>query len=159
MAVSLCPITPEDEAFLFEVYARNRMPELARVPWTDDQKHAFLTFQFQAQHQYYREEYAGAAFHLIVRGDTPLGRLYVDRRDDEIRILDVTLLPAYRGQGIGSRLIRALLDEAEQAGKPVRIYVETYQPSVHLFERLGFAKIEDHGVSYLMEWRPAAAGD
>lgn len=155
MTVTLRPITPEDEAFLFEVYAAARREELAQAPWDDAQKHAFLTFQFNAQHQHYQREFAGATFDVVLDGPTPVGRLYVDRRADEIRILDIALLPAHRGRGIGKALLGPLLAEAEAAGKPVRIYVESHLPRARgFFERLGFIEAEDHGVSVLMAWRP-----
>ena len=159
IAVTLRPVTPEDEAFLFEVYAGTRQEELALVPWDDAQKQAFLAFQFNAQHQHYQREFADADFHVILDEGTPVGRLYVDRRADEIRILDLALLPDHRGRGLGSAQLGALLAEAEAAGKPVRIFVESHLPHARrLFERLGFNEIENHGVSALMEWRPGGHG-
>jgi predicted GNAT family acetyltransferase len=90
----------------------------------------------------------------------PVGRLYVSRKEREIRILDVTILPEYRGRGLGTPLIRDLMDEAARAGKSLSVYVETFNPSSNLFERLGFAKVSDDGVNYLMEWRPdSISGD
>ncbi len=159
IAVTLRPVTPEDEAFLFEVYAGARREELAQTPWDEAQKNAFLTFQFNAQHQHYQSEFADADFHLILDDGTPVGRLYVDRRADEIRILDIALLPEHRGRGIGSALLGALLADAEAAGTPICIFVESHLPRARrFFERLGFTEAEDHGVSVLMAWRPAGAG-
>jgi len=155
MAVALRPITPEDESFLFEVYVGARMDELAQVPWDDAQKKAFLTFQFNAQHQYYQSEFADADFSLILDAGAPIGRLYVDRRADEIRILDIALLPAHQGRGLGRALLKDLLAEAAAAGKPVGIYVESYQHRAHaLLKSLGFETKEDHSVSVLMQWQP-----
>ena len=159
IAVTLRSVTPEDEAFLFEVYAGTRWEELAQVPWDEAQKEAFLTFQFNAQHQHYQSEFADANFHVILDDGAPVGRLYVDRRADEIRILDIALLPEHRGRGIGGALLGALLAEAEAAGTPVRIFVESHLPHARrFFERLGFTEAEDHGVSVLMAWHPAGAG-
>ena len=153
IALTLRPVAPEDDAFLFDVYAGTRLEELAQVPWDDAQKKAFLTFQFKAQHQHYQSEFANAAFHVILDEGTPVGRLYVDRRADEIRILDIALLPRHRGRGIGSALLGDLL--AEAAGTPVRIFVENDQGRARsFFERLGFEQAEDHGFSVLMAWRP-----
>ena len=155
MAVTLRPICREDEPFLLEVYAGARRDELARVPWDETQKRAFLTFQFTAQHQHYQDHFAEAEYCVVLDGGLPVGRLYVDRRVDEIRILDVAVLPEYQGQGIGRTLIQTLLREAEAAGKPVRLYVENFQQrSQAVFRQLGFEPKEDHGLSLLMEWQP-----
>jgi GNAT superfamily N-acetyltransferase len=84
----------------------------------------------------------------------PVGRLYVARLDQEIRIVDITLLPAERNDGIGSYLIKQLLDEANRSGKKTRIYVEEFNPSLRLFERLGFSPSEQHGIHLLLQCNP-----
>ncbi len=151
--VSLRPITPEEMEFLLRVYASTRAEEMAQVPWTDEEKAEFLRFQFQAQHKYYQEQFPNAAFDLILVGEEPVGRLYVDRREEEIRLVDIALLAEWRGNGLGSRLLDDLLSEARQSGKLVRIHVEHNNPAMRLYLRLGFEKIEEQGVYHLMEWR------
>jgi ribosomal protein S18 acetylase RimI-like enzyme len=153
MPVILRTVTPEDEAFLLKVYASTRAEELSRVPWSDEQREAFLKMQFAAQQLHYQTHNPTATHDLILLDAHPVGRLYVARREREIRILDLTLLPDYRNQGIGTPLIKELMTEAAQAGKPLTIYVESFNPSLRLFEHLGFSKIEDDGINYLMEWR------
>lgn len=156
-AVAFRPIGPDDEEFLYRVYASTREEELRPVPWTEDEKAAFLRQQFHAQHVFYQEQYGGARFEVILLDDEPIGRLYVDRRDDEIRIVDIALGPAHRGRGIGGGIVRGLLAEAAVADKPVRIHVERLNPARRLYERLGFVEIADKGVYALMEWRPGSA--
>ncbi|HEV8267422.1 MAG TPA: GNAT family N-acetyltransferase [Thermoanaerobaculia bacterium] len=158
-SATLRPAAPEDEGFLCAVYASTREEELAPVPWTKEQKAAFLASQFQAQHAYYREHYAGASFDVIEVDGKPAGRLYVFRGAEEIRIVDVALLPAFRGTGVGSSLLGELLDEARRAGKVVRIHVEVMNRARSLYDRLGFTPIEDRGVYVLMEWRPNPAAN
>ena len=153
MPIKLRAALPEDESFLFEVYASTRAQEMAFVPWDDEQRKSFLTMQFVAQHSHYRQQFPDASYSLICREGLPLGRFYVLREQDDIRILDLTLLPEYRNGGIGTSLLLDLLDEAAQSGKKVRIYVETYNPSLRLFERLGFKSIAEEGVNFLLEWR------
>ena len=109
--------------------------------------------QFDAQHAHYQEHYPGAAFDVILVDGQPAGRLYVAREDDEIRIVDIALLPEYRNRGIGTRLLRGLQSEAAAAGKPLSIHVERFNPALRLYERLGFRQIEDQGVYLFMEWR------
>jgi ribosomal protein S18 acetylase RimI-like enzyme len=144
---------PEDFDFLARVYASTRAEELASVPWSLEQKAAFLRAQAEAQDKYYRENYVTAEFLVILDNDVPAGRLYVDRWPDEIRLMDIALLPAHRGKGIGTRLLRDLQDEARAAAKPLRIHVEKMNPALALYERLGFKPVEDRGVYHLMEWR------
>jgi ribosomal protein S18 acetylase RimI-like enzyme len=89
-----------------------------------------------------------------VHNAKPIGRLYLDRREAEIRIIDIALLTSERRNGVGGALLREVLTEARAAGKAVRIHVERNNPALRLYHRLGFNEIEDQGVYYLMEWRP-----
>ncbi len=152
---SLRPIQHEDEALLFEIYASTRTDEMALLDWSDAQKEAFMRMQFNAQHQHYQKTFPDARFDIILSGDRPIGRLYVHRRPDELHIVDIALLPEHRNQGVGSSLLKGLLAEARDAGKPVRIHVERNNPALHLYERLGFNRIGDTGIYFLMEWSSA----
>jgi ribosomal protein S18 acetylase RimI-like enzyme len=154
-ALTLRPIRPDDRSFLLAVYGSTREWELALVDWDATQKAAFVEMQFDAQQAYYQEQYEGAAFDAILVDGQPAGRLYVARRDDDIRIIDIALLPEYCNRGIGSRLLRALQSEAAAAGKPLSIHVERFNPALRLYERLGFRQLEDKGVYLFMEWLAA----
>jgi len=155
-SVTLRPVSAGDEPFLFRLYASTRMDELAIAPWDDSQREAFLRIQFAAQQQHYQNHFPEAEHQLILIGGRPAGRIYVARRTDEIRILDIALLPEHRNGGIGGFLIKEIMSEGSQTGKPVRIYVESFNPSLRLFERLGFSSVQDIGTHLLMEWRGAA---
>lgn len=157
MTLTLRPIRPADESFLYRVYASTRTDELAQlIDWDDAQKEAFLRMQFTAQHTFYQQQFADAAFDIILLNKKPIGRLYLDRRADEIRIIDIALLPTYRNRGIGSQFLKRIMAEATDANVAVRIHVEQMNPALRLYERLGFQHIDENGVYYLMEWRPAA---
>lgn len=153
LPVSLRPTVAEDEAFLLAVYSSTRADEIAQVPWSEAQRTAFLQMQFTAQQRHYQTHFPKATHDIILFDKQPAGRLYVDRRDDEIRILDIALLPDYRQRGIGFALIKALMNEAAEADKPLAIHVESFNSSRQLFERLGFLPIEDDGLNLLFEWR------
>jgi len=150
----LRPAGPDDSDFLVEVYASTRADEMALVPWTDEQRSMFIRSQFAAQQEHYAQKYPAANHDIIVSDDRRVGRLYVARLDHEIRIVDITLLPAERNTGIGTYLIKQLLDEANHTGKITRIYVEEFNPSLRLFERLGFSPSEQHGIHLLMQCNP-----
>ena len=149
----LRPSTPEDEQFLRAVYASTRADELALVPWSDEQKRAFTDMQFNAQNADYRRNYPDAQYAVIEVQGISAGRLYVDRCSREIRIIDIALLPEHRGAGIGTRLLRALQDEARAAGKTLTIHVEKFNPALSLYHRLGFQQVEDKGVYLFLEWK------
>ena len=131
-----------------------RLDELAMVDWDEAHKAALLHIQCAAQHQFYQERYAKTDFLVILRDAVPVGRLYVARWQDEIRIVDIALLPPYRNAGIGTAILRDLLAEGAFAHQPVRIHVEKFNPALRLYERLGFTPIEDKGVYLFMEWAP-----
>ncbi len=122
------------------------------VPWTDEQREAFVKMQFTAQQDHYREVYPAASREIILSNGRPVGHRYVARLEQEIRIVDITVAPAERNSGIGSFSLVELLKEAKRTGKVVRIFVENYNPSLRLFERLGFRQMEEHGIHLLMEW-------
>jgi ribosomal protein S18 acetylase RimI-like enzyme len=156
--VALRPVHAGDENFLCQVYASTRADELAQVDWSEAQKQAFVAGQFAAQSRSYFNNYPGAEFQVIVVGGEPAGRLYLHRRPGEVRIMDLALLPPYRGQGIGTRLLRQVLADGQAAGRPVTIHVEKFNPALRLYERLGFRVVEDKGVYYLMRWEPEPSG-
>src|SRR2546426_1366115 len=116
------PFRAGDEALLSQVNASPGGGELAPLPWTEEQKAAFLRMQFEAQSRHYREHYPDAAFLVILRDGRPAGRLYVDRRPASIRIIDVALLPQHRRAGIRTALLAELLAEGDREGKPVSLH-------------------------------------
>ena len=155
MPTTLRDVRPEDKAFLLNVYASSRETEMALVPWSNEQKQNFLASQFAAQDTDYRERRPDADYKIVLLDDQPIGRIYVQREDDAIQIMDLTLLPEHRGAGIGTALLKRLLDEGAKLRKPVRIYVESFNPSLRLFGRLGFAPLGGDSINLLLEWRPA----
>lgn len=151
-------ITEADLSFLAEVYASTRREELAQVPWTDDEKATFLRWQFDNQHQYYQQYYPNCEFLIIEKpigvSFEPIGRLYIDRWPDQIRLVDIALLPAHRGAGHGSALLHSILDEGRGSGLAVSIHVEANNPAMTLYRRLGFVHVETNGVYHLMRCEP-----
>jgi ribosomal protein S18 acetylase RimI-like enzyme len=150
-ALTRRPIEPGDEAFLARLYATTRAAEIALVPWPDEEKAAFLRQQFQAQHSYYHVQFPHACYDLLLIAGEPAGRLYVDRRPEEFCILDIALLPEHRGHGIGTALLREIIEEAKAEGKPIRLHVEPMNPAYRLYSRLGFVEVRQNGPYIQME--------
>ncbi|HWX53742.1 MAG TPA: GNAT family N-acetyltransferase [Verrucomicrobiae bacterium] len=141
----------DDDDLLRRLYASTRAAELALLPWSQEQKDAFLEMQFAAQKRHYSAAYPSAHHDIICWKGKPVGRLYLARQADVFHILDVTVLPEERNSGIGSCVLRRILDEAQRAGRPATIYVESFNPSLRLFERFGFRQSGVEGFSYLLQ--------
>lgn len=153
MNLCLRGATPEDEPFLFEVYASTRSEELEGLGWDDNQKRAFITMQFLARER----SYPRVDNRVILLNGREIGRMLVDRRETEISLADIALLTEYRNAGIGSRLIKDLMNEATTAGKPILLHVVASSPAVRLYERLGFCRSGADAAYLEMKWEPAAA--
>ena len=152
--VRLRTAVPADAAFLLRLYGSTRAAELALMPWSAVEKAAFVRMQFQAQDAHFRGHYPDAERWIVVVDGAPAGRLYVDHRADEVRVIDISLLPEHRGQGIGTALLRRVLGDAAAAGLPVRVHVVEGNPARRLYDRLGFRPVDHHGFHEAMEATP-----
>lgn len=158
--IELRPVVAYDDAFLLRVYASTRADELAQVPWSDEQKREFVEMQYRAQTADYQERFPGTDHSIIVVDGVPVGRIWVGRWDDEIRLLDITILPDRRDRGTGGVLLAELIDEARTAGKPLRHSVfKSNEAALRFYRRLGFEVLEDFEIYVLMEWTDAPDSD
>lgn len=153
--VELRPVSDSDNEFLLAVYASTRAEELAQVEWAEGQKEMFLRWQFDMQRREYFARFPDADYRVIVIDQQPAGRIWVGADDEQIRLLDIALLPEFQNRGVGTALLERLKIEAESAGKALRHMVFVLNNDADRFyERLGFKKIEDFGAYKHMEWRP-----
>ena len=154
--ITFRPETEEDTPFVLRLYASTRQPEMDAVPWPAEEKERFVLQQFEAQRLHYRKYYSDAELLIVQLDGLPIGRLYLHRTGNDLLIIDISLMPEVRGQGLGGMLLREIQDRAA-AGEVVSIHVEQFNPALHLYQRLGFVKVKTYGVYDLMEWRPASA--
>jgi ribosomal protein S18 acetylase RimI-like enzyme len=153
IATALRPEGPADGAFLLGVYASARQEELETMGWPAAMREAFVRMQFNAQQQGYRAAFPRADFSIILSDGQPIGRLIVNRAENEFLLVDIALQPAQRGRGIGTELLQKLMREAAAAKKPVRLSVLKGQRAFRLYQRLGFEKTGEDGLRDQMEWR------
>jgi GNAT superfamily N-acetyltransferase len=154
VSVTLRSATATDYEFMRALYAWTREAELAHFPFDEAQKRAFLDQQFAAQFAHYAAHYPTCERNIIELDGRPVGRLWVDEWRDQIRLVDIALIPECQGQGIGTTLLRRVLDRGVATGKPVTIHVETFNPALRLYQRLGFEPIDTNGAYLLMRWTP-----
>lgn len=155
-AVTLRPATDADYDFMRLLYHSTRAEEMQYFPFADAEKSAFLDQQFAAQFEHYGLHYPTCERNIVERDGQAIGRFWIDEWKDQIRLVDIALVPECRGTGIGSKLLRDVLSRATASGKPVTIHVEAYNPALRLYERLGFQRVDTNGVYYLMRWTPQA---
>lgn len=159
-SITVRPAADGDEALLREVYAGTRAEEMAIVPWSSEEKSAFLDMQFNAQRTSYESRFPDSEHSIVLAGGDPVGRIWIDRRDDEIRLIDIALLLRRQNEGIGTTLLKRLQADARDVSKPVRHSVhQTNTKALRFYERLGFTFVEKFGTHVLMEWVPEEGGD
>jgi ribosomal protein S18 acetylase RimI-like enzyme len=154
--LSFRPIDDGDLPFLASLYADSRHDELAPVQWPEEAKLAFLQQQFEQQHSYYSSNYVGADRLLVQFQQEPIGRVYVYRSASDIRLMDIAILRSRRARGFGRAMLAELIDESDRSGARISLHVESNNPAMAWYRRLGFEHLEDRGV-YQFLARPAGA--
>jgi ribosomal protein S18 acetylase RimI-like enzyme len=141
----------DDEEFLRRLFESTR-EDLAGIPLPEDQRQALLDMQIRAQRSHYEAAYPAARHEVIYADGAAIGAMRVDDSGDTAVLIDIALLPEWRSRGIGSSLIRTLIEGA----KPVTLHVAASNRAQGLYERLGFRLVADHGVYLQMTFeRPA----
>jgi ribosomal protein S18 acetylase RimI-like enzyme len=154
MKIRLRPAGPDDEEFLYRVYASTRADEVAAWGWNEAQQEAFLRMQFKMQQQAYGWQFRGAEHSIILCDEERAGRMIVVRTEVEIRLTDIALLPEFRNTGAGTFLVRDLQAQARAAGLPVRLRVlKSNLAARRLYERLDFKLTDEDDVNFNMEWK------
>jgi ribosomal protein S18 acetylase RimI-like enzyme len=148
----------DDEPVLFQLYSAVRSVELGLESWPPDERERMLRVQFDAQRRGYRAQFPCLDERLIVRGGVPIGWVIVDGSDAHaLHGIDIALLAEGR-QGVGTRVMQSLQDEAAAGNRRFVIVVERRNEQALAFHRrLGFQTIEETEVHTMMEWRPETA--
>ncbi|MGA8765281.1 MAG: N-acetyltransferase, partial [Candidatus Sulfotelmatobacter sp.] len=152
--VTLRTAGSSDESFLYQTFASTRSDEMRLTGWNQEQQEAFLRMQYEAQRRSYLLQCPEAEYRVICCDEIAVGRLIVDRTVEEIHVMDIALLPEFRKLGIGSTLMQAIMKEASQAAKAVRLHVEHFNPALAWYERLGFSEVNRGPIYREMVWRP-----
>ncbi len=154
--IHLRPVEEKDDLFIETVYRSTRENELQLTTWTEPQKKAFIIMQSMAQLAEYKIKFPGAAFQIILYKQKPAGRFYTWENDHEIRLIDITLLPQFRGKEIGSTLLKKLIEKSNKIHKKISLHVEPGNPALQLYKRLGFIHIKNNGRHFYMERDPTS---
>lgn len=154
--LTLRPTEPADEAFLRRLFGGALAPEVQAMPLAAPHRAALIDSMFRGQTQAYRQQFPGSDDAIVLEGDVPVGRLIVHRSADALRVVDISLVPAARGRGLGGTLLRSVLDRAQAMRLPVDLRVRPRNPAIRLYSRLGFAPSPVDGAGQVpMRWTPA----
>jgi ribosomal protein S18 acetylase RimI-like enzyme len=152
MAIFLRAAVPEDQAFLFTLYATTRAPEISGFGWSREQQESFVRVQYSAQRRWYETAYPQAEEQIVELDHAPIGRMIVWKAGDgAATLVDISLLPEHRGRGIGGGLIRDLLEQCRKANVLLRLQVLRTNPAARLYQRLGFHKVGEDDLYFQMQ--------
>jgi GNAT superfamily N-acetyltransferase len=150
------PALPQDEIFLYELYAAIRGPLFAMAPITPTQRQHLLRMQFRAQLSSYTQQFPNSCYHLVLLDSKPVGRLWVAPAGDAFLLVDIAIHPSLQSKGLGTALVQRLQQEAQNAKLPIRSTIDRFNPgSLRFHERLGFCIVWEDQLQYYMEWQPA----
>lgn len=147
--ITLRAATADDYDFCYRVQ-KATMQEYVEQTWGWDE--AF-------QQAYFRQRFDPARNQVIVLGGADIGVFAVERRERDIFLAKIYILPEYQRRGIGTGLIKSVLQEAFKEGLPVTLRVLKVNPARRLYERLGFAVIEENDEFFIMRATPPAEPD
>jgi len=144
--IALRPIADDDESLLFRMFCTVRKKQFVSLGLPDAQLEPLLSCQFNAQQTQYRSQFPMADFDLVLSNDKPIGSLFALRGPEEFVLIDISLLPEHRNCGIGGRLVTSLIQQANDARKPLQAHVLKNNPAWHLWQRLGFEEVDEDGM-------------
>lgn len=144
----------QDLPFLFSLYCDVRSEEMSAWGWPAGQIEAFLRMQYDAQRRSYEAAYPEAIHQIVVSGGAPVGRRLAARTGQGMQLVDIALLASHRNRGIGTRLIRELMDDCRATRRVLRLHVLRGNPALRLYQRLGFTETSADPMYIQMAWTP-----
>ncbi|WP_296224151.1 GNAT family N-acetyltransferase [Ralstonia sp. UBA689] len=152
--LQLRPCSQPDLPFLRLLYGELRASELDQTGWPIEARAAFLDSQFSLQHRHFISYYAAADFWMVEHHGTAIGRYYLLRDPDHFLVVDIAVLPHWRGRGIGSTLLTWAQAQATGAGAHgIDLHVEVGNVDAHrLYTRLGFIETAREVPYIRMHW-------
>ena len=155
MTLFLRPAVSTDEPFVYQLVNQTLFEQLYAHTWDPQIRDPLLNLQIRAKHSTYASEFPDANYGIVMLNDEPVGRVIIDRSGEFYHLVDIAIMSKHRGAGIGTRLILALLMEADMMQKKVRLSVSvTNTRAARLYRRLGFRVIADEQMNLLMERAP-----
>lgn len=138
------PATEEDKHFLKNLNREVYEPVVVRQ---------FCAWDDNFQDKIFEEKWLVQDYQLVEHDGQRIGAIWVEKEPDHLWLREIQISPSHQNQGIGTKLLMKLMDEAGQSGLPLRLRVLTENRAKILYERHGFKVIGMHGdTHYWMEY-------
>lgn len=144
----------DDDGFAAALYSSTR-DDLRQMPAEPAVIAQLIAMQQRMQSHAYRQAYPHAVYLVLQHGDTPIGRLVLDRQDQDrvLHLVDIAILPVAQGQGAGTAVLRGLQAQAGAQQCHIRLAVNNSNTAARaLYQRLGFRLRGENEVQTQLEW-------
>lgn len=148
------PETERDAEFRFELFCRSRAANEDFSFLDAVARQVLLRQQFVGRNASYRARFPDARWEIVELDGLPIGGVITDHAADAIVVVDLAILPEWRGIGIGSSLLGEICDTARAAGAAVRLSVfSSNVGALRLYRHLGFTPVAQSEIHLELEWR------
>jgi len=147
LAYTLRPATLADYRWLWELKRLTMRPYVEQTwgLWDD-----------AAQEQFFRQHFSSETVQIVMLGDRGAGLLNLEPEPKEWFLANLQIHPEFQNRGLGTAVLRTLLESAQQLKKPVRLQVlRVNAAALRLYQRLGFVVYQETATHQLMRWQPA----
>jgi hypothetical protein len=154
MDVQLKKKEKDDSEFLFRLFEELKIAELNIASWPELMKNQLVAMQYNAFEKMIKNEYPNSEDYLVVFNFQKAGRLQLNDDNEVLKILNISLLPAFQNLGIGSKIIKDIIINAGVKNKLVYLEVDKANPVFSLYKKLGFTVYAQDELKYYMKYFP-----
>lgn len=141
-----------DSAFLFQLFSQIKKVELHFDLFPEEISSRILQMQYNAWEEMVRTRYSGSDDFIIMFDSERVGRVQFSETAEELRIINISILPLFQGEGIGTEILRKLLTDATRKKLQATLEVDKSNPAINLYRRLGFTEYQDGQLKTLMKY-------
>lgn len=150
----LRPAGSADEPFLASLY-RSTRDDLRLMDAEEEFVEWLIGLQEKAQTNGYGEAHPDALTFIIEKLGERVGRVIVAFGEQEVRVVDISLIPAVRRLGFGKTVFQALQQAADRVKTPLTLCALRHNTAANAFYRgLGFQVAASGPVVDLLVWYP-----
>ncbi|MDI3319178.1 GNAT family N-acetyltransferase [Pinibacter soli] len=133
-----------DSELIFDIKKRSIKPYVEKMFGWDE----------EWQRQFVYKNYKPQDIEFIIAEDHCIGLLEVQEYDDEIFLKNILIVNEYQEKGIGTAILKQLIERAGELHKPIRLEVLAINERAEAFyKRLGFAVTERNNIKVCMEFK------